>query len=187
MLAIGDDELPIAVPPVSLGNTPVVALALGALHSCVLHNNETVRCWGHNSDGRLGYGHTNDIGDNELPSSVGTISIGGAVDQLFTGYANTCVRIGSDLKCWGDGSWGMNGYSSTSHLGDNELPSSYGMIDLGMDVTSVNTNLSRHTCAMNGTQLRCWGRNAEGQLGYGNMNIVGDDEVPAAAGSVPYF
>jgi hypothetical protein len=32
--------------------------------------------------------------------------------------------------------------------------------------------------------LRCWGRNS-GILGYGTLDLVGDDETPASVGDVP--
>ena len=30
----------------------------------------------------------------------------------------------------------------------------------------------------------CWGKNFDGQLGYGNQDPIGDDETPSAAGHV---
>ncbi len=41
------------------------------------------------------------------------------------------------------------------------------------------------TCALlQGGSVRCWGEGMDGQLGYGNMNDIGDDETPASAGDV---
>jgi hypothetical protein len=34
--------------------------------------------------------------------------------------------------------------------------------------------------------IRCWGRNDYGQLGYGHTDTIGDDETPASAGDVEY-
>lgn len=33
-----------------------------------------MRCFGHNVAGELGYGHTNNIGDNETPVTAGDVS-----------------------------------------------------------------------------------------------------------------
>lgn len=50
-----------------------------------------------------------------------------------------------------------------------------------------------HSCALldGGTQplpasrpVRCWGFSGDGQVGYGNRDVIGDDEIPAAAGPV---
>lgn len=117
------------------------------------------------------------------------VDVGANVDELWLGYANTCARIGSDVKCWGFGVWGVSGYASTAHLGDNELPSSFGMVDTGLSVTSLSTStMGRHLCVLSGTDdLRCWGHNNYGQLGYGNTTRVGDDETPASVGNVSYY
>jgi cysteine-rich repeat protein len=184
---VGDNELPSSVGPLSLGNTPLAKLVVGVDHSCVLYEDGSMRCWGGNDEGHLGYGNTVDVGDDELPSSVGLVDVGGPVDDISLGYHSTCVRMGTNIKCWGYGTQGSNGYASTAHLGDDELPSSYGPIDLGFDVTQlVTATTSRHHCALSGYDLRCWGRNLSGQLGYGHVNSIGDDEAPSSAGNVSY-
>ena len=42
-------------------------LAVGYSHTCVIAQDDTVRCWGKNGDGELGYGTNDDIGDSETP------------------------------------------------------------------------------------------------------------------------
>src|SRR4051794_8247481 len=41
-----------------------------------------------------------------------------------------------------------------------------------------------HSCAVRLGAVRCWGWGKNGQLGYGNIADIGDDEKPAAAGPV---
>ena len=44
-----------------------------------------------------------------------------------------------------------------------------------------------HTCALLETgAVRCWEYGANGQLGYGNVNTIGDNEPPSSAGDVLY-
>ena len=51
-------------------------LAAGARFSCARLDTGRVRCWGRGSDGALGYGNPNDVGDNETPASVGPVDLG---------------------------------------------------------------------------------------------------------------
>lgn len=44
---------------------------------------------------------------------------------------------------------------------------------------------TQHTCAvMRSGQMRCFGRNSWGQLGYGDTEIIGDDELAREAGDI---
>ncbi len=185
---IGDDELPSSVDPLSLGDDPVVELVRGAFHGCVRYADGTIRCWGHNNYGQLGYANTTRIGDDELPIDVGTVDVGASVDGLVLGRVSTCARIGNALKCWGYGGSGSNGYGSPDDLGDDEVPASYGSFDLGFDLVGLSEgSLGQHNCAHDGATIRCWGANEYGQLGYGDILPVGDDEAPSAAGPVDYL
>ncbi len=67
---IGDDELPSTGNPTDLGGT-VVAFAEGvqAYHFCALLETGALKCWGRNNFGQLGYGHTDDVGDE--PGEMG--------------------------------------------------------------------------------------------------------------------
>ncbi|MCA9686128.1 MAG: chromosome condensation regulator, partial [Myxococcales bacterium] len=73
---IGDDagELPDTVPVVDLGGTAIM-IASGQEHSCVVLDDYRVLCWGANTDGRLGYGNQQTIGDTESPSEAGAIEL----------------------------------------------------------------------------------------------------------------
>lgn len=42
-----------------------------------------------------------------------------------------------------------------------------------------------HTCILTTSgAVRCWGNGIQGNLGYANLNAIGDDETPASAGDV---
>jgi alpha-tubulin suppressor-like RCC1 family protein len=54
----------------------------------------------------------------------------------------------------------------------------------GPGVFSVSTG-NRYTCAVvTGGAIRCWGGNLQGQLGYGHLQTIGDDEFPYLSGDV---
>ena len=184
---IGDDELPTAVPPVSLGG-PAQQIVAGGFHTCALMVDGTVRCWGRNAQGQLGLGNTNYVGDDELPSAVGPVDVGGTVVQLEAGFGHTCARLDTgEVRCWGFAALGELGSGSTENIGDDELPSSVAVVDVGGPVTQLST-ATDHTCALLDTgAVRCWGFGEFGQLGYGALANIGDDEPPSAAGDVEVF
>jgi alpha-tubulin suppressor-like RCC1 family protein len=69
---IGDDETPLDAGPVDVGG-PVREVSVGTQHICAVLEDGTLRCWGRNDRGQLGYGHTETIGDDETPASAGPV------------------------------------------------------------------------------------------------------------------
>ena len=60
----GAGQMGEALPSVDLGSgAEVMAVTTGALHSCALLADATVRCWGQNASGALGLGSTDNRGD----------------------------------------------------------------------------------------------------------------------------
>ncbi len=181
---IGDDETPASAGDVDVGGT-VVQIVAGMYRTCALLDNGKVRCWGNGQDGRLGYGNSQTIGDDETPASAGDVDIGGAVKMLAAGeYATCALLVVGSVRCWGSGTLGGLGYGNTNDIGDDETPASAGDIDVGGTVTHIDVGFL-HACAtLEDGAVRCWGRGATGALGYGNLHDIGDDETPAAAGDV---
>jgi alpha-tubulin suppressor-like RCC1 family protein len=181
---IGDDELPSSVGAVDVGG-PVASLGAGSAYTCALLTSGAVRCWGYNFYGQLGLGHKINVGDDELPSAVNEVNVGGAVVQMAVGFLHTCVLLDTGaVRCWGANDTGQLGYGNTRPIGDNEVPASAGDVDVGGTVVQLSAGV-QHTCALLDTgAVRCWGSGGAGQLGYGNVNTIGDDETPASAGDV---
>jgi cysteine-rich repeat protein len=165
--------------------TGPVEIVAGGFHTCVRLWTGAVRCWGRNNEGQLGHGHSLPIGDNEVPSTAGDVDVGGPVIQLAAGFGHTCALLqGGAVRCWGVNVEGQLGYGHTNPIGDNELPSAAGDVDVGGPVVAIAAG-DHHMCALlEGGALRCWGHNNFGQLGYGHTNDIGDDELPITAGDV---
>jgi alpha-tubulin suppressor-like RCC1 family protein len=183
---IGDDEVPASAGDVNVGGA-ATRVVTGCHFACALLASGEVRCWGDNFFGQLGYGNTTNIGDDEVPSSVTPVNVGGVVRNLSAGDSHVCALLdGGALRCWGFGANGRLGYADTQNIGDDEAPASSGNINFGGAALQVDGGNS-HTCALldNGV-LRCWGLSNNGQLGYGNIDAIGDDETPASAGDVIY-
>ncbi len=185
---VGDDETPAEwvaqFGPVLVGG-PVEGLALGFAHTCALLSDGTARCWGESNNGQLGYGNSEDIGDDETPASAGPVDLGETAVQLAGGWFHNCAILESGtVKCWGKGNEGRLGYGNVSWVGLVNTPAAVGTVDVGGTAVKIDCG-SAHSCALldDGT-IRCWGWGARGQLGYGNVTNIGDNESPASAGAV---
>jgi alpha-tubulin suppressor-like RCC1 family protein len=192
---IGDDEPASSVGdvsaiPIGLPNTTKVAeLALSHTTTCALYDTGDVMCWGSNDHGELGQGHTKRIGDDELPSMMTAIPLLAPAVQITTGDTHACALLDTDeVVCWGPNDFGQLGLGHTQTIGDDETPDSIAPIDLGGAVTQIDAG-GEHTCALlaETNEVYCWGANYNGELGYGNVNTIGDDEQPVDAGTVPLF
>ena len=162
---------------------PVAELAAGSLHTCARFTDGSVRCWGDGTSGKLGYGNTDHVGDDELPADVGFVSLGGPATALCAGTDHTCALLASGaVRCWGSNENWQLGLPGATFVGDDELPSSVPAVDVGGTVVELACG-REHTCARLSTgAVRCWGDWMA--LGYGYDLIVGDDETPAAAGDL---
>jgi len=188
---IGDNELPDTIDHVPVGGT-ITGFTAGGTHTCAVSTIGTVRCWGENTYGQLGYGHTASVGVNNTPDQVGDAPIRPEqlppftkVTQLAAGVAHTCALFETgDVLCWGLGNLGQLGTGTTENLGDNEFPSTSPPIDLPSAAVSITAG-SAHTCALLDTgDAYCWGSAVFGQLGYGNTENIGDDEPPSEGGPI---
>ena len=100
--------------------------------------------------------------------------------QLDAGYFHQCARFDHNkLKCWGYNVLGGLGKGTTSSLGNdaNEMGSNLTYIDLGTNRTAKKVIAGAYfNCAiLDNDLLKCWGHNAKGQLGKGNVTHLGDN------------
>jgi alpha-tubulin suppressor-like RCC1 family protein len=81
--------------------------------------------------------------------------------------------------CWGSDQNGRLGLGAPlENVGDNETLSSSGALNLEAGLINVSAG-GGHICIEIGfsSGTKCWGRNESGQLGIGNNNDVGDNEL----------
>lgn len=181
---IGDDETPASAGDVDLGGR-AVQIATGFLHTCALLEQGTVRCWGSNKNGKLGYGHTRSIGDDETPAGVGDVDVGGKVAQVAAGGGHTCALLTTGkVRCWGKAYNGELGYGNREDIGDDETPASAGDLDLEEKAVQVSAG-PLHTCVLfEGGGVRCWGYNYGHRLGSDKPPKIGDDEPLSASNAM---
>ena len=159
------------------------AIAAGGNHTCALLDNASVKCWGRNQNGQLGIGndelmgnHLNEMGD-DLPSiDLGT---GRTATAITAGYFHTCALLdNASVKCWGRNDQGQLGLGNTTQIGDNpgEMGDNLPSIDLGTGRTATAIAAGGyHSCAiLDNASVKCWGENAEGQLGIGTTADTGN-------------
>lgn len=127
---LGDDEPILSANPLELG-AKVVQLTAGDNHTCALLEGGSVRCFGENNFGQLGYSHTRNIGDDEPPTSVGDVYLGEKALYIAAGSYHNCAVLESDtLKCWGHNKFGQLGYGHTDDIGDDETPVGAGVVPI---------------------------------------------------------
>ncbi|WP_181234164.1 RCC1 domain-containing protein [Enhygromyxa salina] len=178
---VGDNEAPAVYGVLPLVQS-ATAIAAGAYHTCAVLASGTVTCWGQNTDGQLGLGHLQDIGDNEDIDTLIPLDFGDSIQSVTAGSSFTCaLSVIGGVYCWGGNAYGQLGHGNLSPIGDNEIASNANsFVQVGGAVSSLRAG-AHHVCAsMVAGGLRCWGHGSSGRLGYGNTNNIGDDELPSA-------
>ncbi len=114
---------------------------------------------------------------------------GAAVDAGLTprvldvalGGHHTCALLdGGAVRCWGRDTSGQLGLGAPAQDLSRPGPA----LTLRGPAVELAAG-GGHTCARFADgAVTCWGTNNDGQLGYGNINVVGDNEPPADAGTV---
>jgi alpha-tubulin suppressor-like RCC1 family protein len=190
--AIGDQPGEInQFPPLNFGTSPVKQVAVGESHACALLEDTKLHCWGENRSGQLGYGNTEDFADEPGENPISKNVEINEITQISLGSEHTCaVTQANQVHCWGG--TGVLGYGNREAIGDDELPSSVGVVEINTDATQGKIiqvfSGGAHNCVLfESTNIKCWGSNIEGRLGYGNTNPIGDTELPSSVGIVPVF
>lgn len=164
-LAVDPAVTPTSNVPLSLGLPPVGTVSAGADHTCATTGTD-VQCWGRNNLGQLGIGTNVDAFTPTLaaipPGSGNVAALVAAADQ-------TCVvMVGGAVLCWGGN---QNGelLLEPDETGEDGFALTPRPITLGFAVAQLATGVT-HSCAL-GTdgQVRCWGDNAQGQIGDGTV------------------
>jgi len=139
-------------------NQEIIDLALGSRHTCALTALGAVKCWGSNIIGQLGDGSAYE--KRWVPSDVQGLNLG--VNKISAGNDVTCALTSGRVLCWGD----INTISDGRCGGIKRAPTE--MCDLDERATDIAVGYD-HGCAVLASQkVKCWGQNADGQLGNGS-------------------
>lgn len=139
----------------ALGLTGIRRVYAGGRHTCATTVAGELKCWGDNFYGQSGTGSNRDV--QLLPSTVAA-----GVGSAALGGDHTCAESGGSVKCWGANSYGQLGDATTY---ERPLPTPVTGLPGGVVALAAG---DAHSCALTGLgEVRCWGRNAFGELGDG--------------------
>ncbi len=157
---VGDNTTATRTTPVDVTGltSGVTAIAAGSYHSCALTSGGGVKCWGFNANGQ--------VGDNTTTNRLTPVDVSGltsGVQAISAGNTHTCALLtAGGVKCWGGNNFSQLGDGTTTQrltpVDVTGLTSGVGAIAAGFQYTCARTTV-------NG--VKCWGNNANGQLGDG--------------------
>lgn len=178
---IGDDETPFSVGNVEVGGQ-AAAVATGVLNTCALLEDGTVRCWGAVHTGILDAEATDIVGDDETPSSRPSLDFGQPVVQMSVGTRHACAVLEDrSVICWGSNDGGELGIASSR---ESISAAESQPVELGGPVDSVSAGDGATCALLEDESVICWGNGEIAGLGYGNTDVVGDNETPVTVGAV---
>lgn len=147
-------------PVATAGVTGASDVSTGTSHTCAVAGDATVRCWGANTFGQLGNGAQGAAS----PTPVQVQGITGAA-QVAAGSNFTCaLTTAGAVSCWGANTSGQLGNGTTKR---SNTPVPVTGLDRGVAGIAAGNEVACARLA-DGT-ARCWGSNARGQLGDGDV------------------
>lgn len=150
-----DVPLPV-IPP----GSRVTAVAAGSRSTCAVVDGG-LKCWGANSFGQLGNNST-----SPTAVQVQVIPASSGVTAVTFGTTHACAAVGGGVQCWGDNSFRQLGNNSA--VLKSLVPVQ--VIAAGSGITDVSAGY-RHTCALGGGGVQCWGHNTFG-IGDGSSTLA---------------
>ena len=147
-----------------------VDVVLGRDFACVRHSDGGVSCLGANWAGQLGRGDTM---DSRVPQRIAGLQ----ASALFGAGDGACaIDAGGTLWCWGDNEFGE---ISPSSMEPAVLSPT---VVQGLAVRKVALGFD-HACVLTtANRVRCYGRNADGELGDGTQTNRREPVEPLGLG-----
>ena len=165
---------------VSLPSSPVIDIALGYDHTCALHQDTTVSCWGSNESGQIGAGLDDDIVGT--PTKVKTEDSSGnlvnltGIKAISGGGVSTCgLHQDTTVSCWGENSHPhINQGPECSYTNTTGYLGTFNGNCAGKILVSENKELSNviqissegfKSCALlNSGTISCWQSRISGEI-----------------------
>ncbi|MFI3245185.1 MAG: Calx-beta domain-containing protein [Ferrimonas sp.] len=125
----------------SASSAPIVDVAMGYQHMCVLHQDGAFHCWGDASEGAIGLDSTQNWGDEnaETSANVASPDLGQyrSVMAIAAGLEQTCALLdNNEVKCWG-----YSGYGETANPHFYDIAVGDGLDEEQQPVEEMGDNL----------------------------------------------
>ncbi len=158
--------------PVSIsGISSAVSIASSVFTTCVLLENQTVKCWGKNQLGTIGDNTTTTAySPTTVKDSTGTGTLSNVIELTGSDESICALLTDRTVQCWGSDLYGQTAQNTSGSF--YKLPKT--VKDAAGSGTLSNviqiTGLNGAFCALiSGGSVYCWGYNIVGQLGINNQ------------------
>jgi len=136
--------------------------------TCVLSDDGRVFCWGQNSCGQVGDGHTpapgcfGGAGSTGVAKPTEVAGVSGAAFLAVGEHHNCAILSDGGVKCWGSNHKGQLGAGDTiAHT----TPVTVMEDGAALQGATALALTDASTCALVGGNVKCWGSFANGRLG----------------------
>lgn len=155
-----------ALSPVQVPGEDYRTVDTGQGHTCAITGDGALYCWGRNTQFVLGTGSTTE--QFRTPVRVGDDS-----DwlEIAAGQSHTCaMKLDGSIWCWGSNSGASADGGAPLGIEGADVIQEPTRVGSASDWTRIRSN-TFHTCSVKqSSELWCWGRNVEGQLGLGDTD-----------------
>lgn len=150
-------------------STRFATISAARWHTCALGVDSLAYCWGYNSTGQLGDSTTTGR------STPAPVHGGLKFSAVSAGWTHACgLTMAGAAYCWGDDMFGALGNGDI--LGSSLVPVA---VSGGLTFMTIEAGYYTTCGIASGGAAYCWGQNASGQLGTGDLT---DASVPRPVG-----
>ncbi len=177
---LGDEDRPMEThsalnfPGSTVGSIhSLTAIGAAYNYTCVVMDNNEMKCWGRGTNGFLGNGNDENthspMGVNQVDST--SCCITDVVETSPDGHHTPALTSNGTVYLWGEDAWGQIGHGHISCFGSCWNPHGPSVMAGSRTFVTVVTGI-HHTCAITEPDMAvwCWGNNELGQLGTGDNN-----------------
>ena len=151
------------------GASDFIQIEAGATFSCALDSDNTVWCWGDNTDDVMSV-DTGKYDEATSPVKLVDAVTAGKVEQIAVGDSHACTLLADKhVACWGTGSEGRTG------VGDSppavvSTPTRVKTGVINKNATAVFVSRRRSCAVLDSGQVACWGTDISGSQGDGSTS-----------------